>query len=273
MCCVNKHWLYFCDRRRTILKTDPNQTILMSKSQNSETVQEEELVLFQVDTGDIVKLKQILDECVSNTFLKPSHLETLDPRAKNIGLLEDHKLNNTKLILMATACAFAMVAQFARVPFPESRPLLGACCAVYFLLSGILQLIFTFIDKDCILITKPMPDSEAAANWKKNPLITKPMSDSEASANLKKNPNLNKYGLRIRTIFPRFSEFYTVQIEYQNLENSPFVSQTWSVGQFFDKEGMFDEYGLQYEVEATFRRFERGDFDKVKDANKKAKKD
>jgi signal peptidase complex subunit 2 len=231
----------------------------MSKSQASETVQEEELVLFQVDTGDIVKLKQILDECVSNTFLKPSHLEAIDPRAKNIGLNEDHKLNNTKLILMATACAFAMVAQFAPVPFPESRPLLGACCAVYFLLSGVLQLIFTFVDKDCILITKPM-------------------SDSEASANLKKNPNLTKYGLRVRTIFPRFSEFYTVQIEYQNLENSPFVKQTWSVGQFFDKEGMFDEYGLQYEVEATFRRFERGDFDKVEEdattnSQKKAKKE
>lgn len=225
----------------------------MSKSANTKnsTTEEEEVVLLQVDTGDIIKLKQILDETVANTFLSENTLEGHDPRAKNIGLAEDHKLNNIKLILMTIACAFAMIAQFSPLPFPESRPLLGFCCAVYFMLSGILQLITTFLDKDCILITKPLV---------KAPVDT-----------LKKNPNLTKFGLRIRAIFPKFSEFYTVRIEFQDMENSPFVSKTWSVGQFFDKEGMFDEYGLQYEVEALYRKFESGKFDK--EESNKAKKD
>ena len=201
------------------------------------------MVLLQVDTGDIIKLKQILDETVANTFLEENTLEGLDPRSKNVGLREDHKLNNIKLILMTVACIFAMIAQFSPLPFPESRPVLGCCCALYFMLSGVLQLITTFLDKDCILITKVLD----------NFMTTK--------ENLKKNPNLTKYGLRVRTIFPKFSEYYTVRIEFQDMENSPFAKQTWSVGNFFDKEGMFDEYGLQYEVESLYRRFESGKFD------------
>jgi hypothetical protein len=55
------------------------------------------------------------------------------------------------------------------------------------------------------------------------------------------------------------------------MENSPFTQKSWSVGQFFDKEGMFDEYGLQYEVEALYRKFESGKFDT--EDSVKAKKD
>ena len=139
------------------------------------------------------------------------------------------------------------------MPFPESRPVLGSCCAVYFMLSGVLQLIQTFVDKDCILITKSVESGSASKDI------------------LKKNPNLTKYGLRVRSIFPKFSEFYTVRIEFQDMENSSFVKKRWTVGQFFDKEGMFDEYGLQYEVEALYRRFESGKFDTEGDG--KAKKD
>jgi len=206
--------------------------------------EEEEVVLLQVDTGDIIKLKQILDETVANTFLEENTLEGHDSRAKNIGLHENHRLSNIKLILMAVACAFAMVAQFSPLPFPDCRPILGVCCAVYFTLSGVLQLITTFLDKDCILITKALEGDDA-----KKPAV-------------KNNPNLAKYGLRVRTIFPRFSEFYTVRIEFEGLENSPFVKDTWSVGEFFDKEGMFDEYGLQYAVEKLYRKFESAKFEK-----------
>jgi signal peptidase complex subunit 2 len=228
----------------------------MSKSEktnNTNITEEEEVVLLQVDTGDIIKLKQILDETVANTFLSENTLEGHDPRSKNIGLGEDHKLNNIKLILMTVACMFAMIAQFSPMPFPESRPVLGSCCAVYFMLSGVLQLIQTFVDKDCILITKSVESGSASKDI------------------LKKNPNLTKYGLRVRSIFPKFSEFYTVRIEFQDMENSSFVKKRWTVGQFFDKEGMFDEYGLQYEVEALYRRFESGKFDTEGDG--KAKKD
>jgi len=220
-----------------------NEEIVSDDDEEEED--EEEMVYLQVDTGDIIKLKQILDETVAGAFLEENGLKAEDSggRSKNIGLSEDQTWNNIKLVIMTVACAFAMVAQFAPLPFPESRPVLGGCCAIYFALSGVLQLITTFLDIDCILITK---------------VIKK---DQITEASRKKNPHLLTHGLRIRTSLPRFSEYYTVIIEFQGLEDSPFVSKEWSVGQFFDVEGMFDEYGLEDEVEQLYRRFTAGKFD------------
>lgn len=203
-----------------------------------EAVIEEEMVmeLLQVDVGDVVKLKQILDETVASTVL--GHWK------------EDYRWDNCKLAIMAAACAFAMVAQFAPIPFPESRPLLGVCCCLYFAFSGILQFITTFIDKDCILLTKPLV--------------------VETKKGQNNNTLLAKHGLRVRTNLPRFSEHYSVILEFQNLERSPRVEQTWSVGQFFDVEGMFDEVGLVQAVEELYKRLEAGKYD-TSDADKKKK--
>jgi hypothetical protein len=49
-----------------------------------------------------------------------------------------------------------MVAQFYPMPFPDSRPLLGVCCAAYFTASSVLQLIVTYLEKDCIMTTAPV---------------------------------------------------------------------------------------------------------------------
>lgn len=203
-----------------------------TKDGEEEVFEADELELLQVDLGDMVKLKQILDEAVAAALLDKF-------------LEEDYRLDNIKLSIMVSACLFAMVAQFAPLPFPESRPILGACCCCYFILSGILQLITTFIDKDSILLTKPLPSTKTS------------------------NATLQKYGVRVRSQFPRFSEFYTIILEFQGMENSPNVEQRWSVGQFFDKEGMFDEIGLQQEVEALFLRLDSGKYDNKGASSKK----
>jgi signal peptidase complex subunit 2 len=197
-----------------------------------EDYEEDELELLQVDLGDMVKLKQILDEAVAAALLD-KYLE------------EDYRLDNFKLAIMIAACLFAVVAQFAPLPFPDSRLILGTCCCCYFILSGVLQLITTFIDQDAILLTKPLP------------------------ANKTSNKDLQKSGVKVRSQFPRFSEFYTVILEYQGVENPPSVEQKWSVGQFFDKEGMFDEIGLQQEVEALFSRLDSGKYDNKGASSKK----
>lgn len=189
---------------------------------------ETEMELQQIDTGDMVKLKQVLDETVAGTF-------------GDLDLKEDHFLDNIKLSLMTLACAFAMVAQFAPVPFPDSRPMLGVCCCVYFFFSGLLQFIATYIDRDAIMMTKACNTDDVY---------------------VKKNVDMKKYGLRIRTSLPRFDEHYTLIIEFQGMDNSPFVKKTWSVGKFFDVEGMFDEIGLMEEVYGVFKKFTKGDYDK-----------
>jgi signal peptidase complex subunit 2 len=205
----------------------------MAKSKKSEKVEavdvvpveevddEDEMELLQVDVGDQVKLKQILDETVASTILEQ--------------IQEDYRLDNMKLALMSVACGFACIAQFAPVPFPESRPILGTCCCLYFVLSGFLQLITTFVDKDCILLTKPAKST--------------------------KNANLKNYGIRVRTNLPRFSEYFTLILEFQKMPNTPYVEQKWSVGQFFDVEGMFDEVGLMEAVKEVYKKLEAGQYE------------
>ena len=189
---------------------------------DDEDYEEDELELLQVDLGDMVKLKQILDESVASAILEQME--------------EDYRLDNFKLAIMVSACLFAVVAQFAPIPFPASRPLLGICCCIYFILSGVLQLITTFIDKDSILLTKPLVKNV-------------------------KNRDMEKHGVRVRSQLPRFSEWYTVILEFQGRENSPLAEQKWSVGQFFDKEGMFDEIGLIKEVQSLYHRMAQGKYD------------
>ena len=214
---------------------------------------EEEMELLQVDVGDVIKVKQILDEAVAETLVS----EELSSHGDKVQLEEDYRHENIKLFLMALACVFAAVAQFGLASdFPNNRMWLGICCASYFCLSGVLQLIMAFIDKDCIMMTKAVSDDDMIKLIKKSG-----------------NKEMDKYGIRVRTQFPRFSEFYTVILEFQGKEpTSEFVKGTWSVGQFFDVDGYFDEEGLMEEIEGLYRRFEAGKFDKPEDETVSAKK-
>jgi signal peptidase complex subunit 2 len=94
---------------------------------------------------------------------------------------------------MLVACAFAMVAQFYPMPFPESRPLLGVCCLAYFLASTIIQLIVSYAEQDAILTTQPLEGG-------------------------------GEGGLRVRTQFPRFQDEYTVILEEVGIKDPPTVS-------------------------------------------------
>lgn len=140
---------------------------------------------------------------------------------------------------MTASCVFAMIAQFAPLPFPESRPVLGICGSLYFILSGLLQLITTYIDKDAIVWTLPAVKHQGT-----------------------------DVPVCVRSNFPRFSEFFTVHMELvlkdekgTILPNPPMVTQTWSVGQFFDKEGYFWEAGIMEETKKVLQRLEAGKYD------------
>lgn len=208
-------------------------------------VVDEEVELLQVDVGDIMKVKQILDETVAETMVS----EDLSAHGQAVQLKESHGQGNLKLFLMALACAFAAVAQFALKGAELSsahRIWLGVCCVSYFAISGILQLLMTFVDKDCIMTILPLTDPHAIK------LVVRQGG----------NKYLDKHGMRVRSQFPRFSEFYTVILEFQG--GPPHhVQQTWSVGQFFDVEGYFDEEGVMLEIESLYRRFEAGKFDSL----------
>ena len=95
-----------------------------------------------IDLHDAAKLKQILDESVC-MFLCDS-----------LTFREDESLVNLKLFLMTVACAFALFAQLGGIPFPSGRWLLAGCCGLYFVVSGVLQAIATFVEKDILMETR-----------------------------------------------------------------------------------------------------------------------
>lgn len=210
-------------KKKSSTKEEPPVPAKVEKSETEESVIE----LHQVDTGDIIKVKQVLDETVVSALANTSQLK------------ENHHVGNVKLILMALACGFAAVAQFAPIPFPENRLLLGVCGTIYFILSGILQLILWFVEDDAIMIT--YPDGTSG----------------------------EKKGLRVRTAFPRYTEFFTLMLEYEDRKElkkkgeSPveFVKETWSVGNFFDVDGYFDAAGFDKAVDGVYERFKKKQFD------------
>ena len=147
----------------------------MGGSNSAEAPKEDEDPPVNVDTGDSVKVKLTLDKAFVKAVLEH-------------GYGEHHSLDNVKLLLMLAACIFAMVAQFWPLPFPKSRPLLGVCCSMYFVLSGILQLIVWFVERDAILFTTSAVPSSAGG-------------DTPAKRKRNGTPEI---GLRIRSSFPRF---------------------------------------------------------------------
>lgn len=94
-----------------------------------------------IETGDSVKVKQVLDDSTMAAVV-------------DAGFEANYSWENFKLFLMFLSCVFAMLAQFYPMPFPDSRLLLAVCCGLYFIISTVLQCIVVFVDKDTIMFTK-----------------------------------------------------------------------------------------------------------------------
>lgn len=94
-----------------------------------------------IETGDSVKVKQVLDDSTMAAVV-------------DAGFEANYNWENFKLFLMFLSCVFAMLAQFYPMPFPDSRLLLAVCCGLYFIISTVLQYIVVFVDKDTIMFTK-----------------------------------------------------------------------------------------------------------------------
>ena len=81
---------------------------------------------------------------------------------EELGYPEDHYWSNAKLLIMFSATAIALFGQFypcdPRTGDAQSRAIVIMCVVAYFVLSVLLQLVITFVDKDTIMITKtPAP--------------------------------------------------------------------------------------------------------------------
>ena len=101
------------------------------------------------------------------------------------------------------------------MPFPDSRIYVGICCALYFISSVVLQLVYFVVDGDVIF--KSLPNSKYGEKY-----------------------------VQIRTNLERFQEDYTIIFEWCDSKGTVLTSkeETEKIGNLFTKDGQFYEYGV-----------------------------
>ena len=123
---------------------------------------------------------------------------------------------------MTFACVVALVAQFFPLDLTHGRIVVGACCALYFIASGVLQLIIFYLDGDIIYTS--LPDKSRGGQF-----------------------------LVLRTGLERFEETYKIVVEIRDEQDRGKVLSTqsgeFSVGKFFSKSGEYYEAGLDKAVQ------------------------
>lgn len=180
--------------------------------------------------GDTTTMKRLLDDAVISVLLE-----------KNEGhqYVEDTSMSNLKLVIGFAGVGSSAVSHAYPATFPKNWWVLLACCAWYFAMSGILQLLLSFVELESILIVR-----------------------GKARADGTKQQNLN-----VSTYMPRYQEMFTLGITpvpggALSLMSAPSFRPTvpggntapgclqreWSVAEYFDEDGDFDEEKFMEQV-------------------------
>ena len=155
---------------------------------------------------DVPSYKRVLDEALLSALERGALLE------------EDLSYGNAKLLIMAAASASAVIAQLWPLPFPDNRALLCVCVVIYFGLSGVYQVLTSFVDQDFIFTSKP----RKAAAGGRAPVV-------------------------VRASLSRFSERYTAIVECPR--GREVSRMELALGGLFTAGGEFAELKFEREVQ------------------------
>jgi len=197
----------------------------------------------RTNLGDSATIKRLLDDAVVDVMLDDS----------SFGYVEDTSMSNLKLVLGFSAVGASLLSHVYPAPFPRNWWCLLFCCAFYFIMSGVLQLLLTFVELESIILLKQ--DSRSA----------------------ERTPARTVKGLNISSAFPRFQEKYTLAItpipgcgrgvmalarappfrpDLPNGNESLYcLQQTWSVENYFDEDGIFAEESFVESVKDFLHRY------------------
>ena len=182
---------------------------------------DKDLVPKKTNLGDTATIKRILDDAAINVVLNEDEMH----------YVEDTALSNLKLVVGFAGVGSSGVSHAYPAAFPKNWWVLLACCAFYFICSGILQLLLSFVELESIL------------------LVTGKKGSS---------------GLNFSSHFPRFQEMYTLGVtplpsgslglpfapkfrphvegeKPARAEEPGCMQRSWPVNEFFDDEGNFLE--------------------------------
>eukprot|EP01119_Soliformovum_irregulare_P003196 TRINITY_DN13533_c0_g1_i1.p1 TRINITY_DN13533_c0_g1~~TRINITY_DN13533_c0_g1_i1.p1 ORF type:complete len:198 (-),score=55.61 TRINITY_DN13533_c0_g1_i1:4-564(-) len=166
----------------------------------------------KINLCDPGAIKRVLDDAITKYFME------------ELCLGEETSLSNIKLILGFISVSLALTAQFYPAPFPENYYVLLICCPIYFVLSGILQYIATYKEKEYILFTMP----------------TGP----------------GKKGIKVRASLPKYSYDFTVGITPIDGNESQETKMTKSIGVWFDEEGKFYNEIFSQDLSKLFEEYD-----------------
>lgn len=97
----------------------------------------------KVNLSDATQIKNALDDCLIKFLESQSYVQ-------------DYTISNWQLLLGILSVMFALTAQYFPLEFPHNYYVLLVCCTSYFILSGILTFISSYIEKDFIMFSKPI---------------------------------------------------------------------------------------------------------------------
>lgn len=192
----------------------------------------------RLNTGDAATIKRMLDDAVIQVML--------DDSEEGLGYKEDIALSNLKLVVGFAGVGASLVSHVYPAPFPKNWLCLLLCCAWYFLMSGVLQLILSFCELESILLVRGKSKGEV--------------------------------GLNFSTHMPRFQEMFTLAItplptgslglasapKFKPVMTSSEVEvsedgsqKQWPCNHFFSEEGLFAEEAFIAEARAFIVEYEK----------------
>ena len=205
----------------------------------------------RTNLGDTATIKRILDDAVIEVrtahFPTPTatgvivgdnhHLTVRRPGQVLLdegerGYNEDTSMSNLKLFIGFSGVGASLLSHVYPAPFPRNWWCLLLCCAFYFAMSGLLQLLLSFVELESILLLRGKSDGKQRS----------------------------VPGLNVSSHFPRFQEIYTLGITpvpkgFLALASAPkfrpdvpggntaahCLQRSWAVEKYFDEEGIFAE--------------------------------
>ena len=157
-------------------------------------------------------------------------------------------MSNLKLLIGFSGVGASLVSHVYPAPFPRNWWVLLWCCAFYFLMSGVLQLLLSFVELESILVLRGKKRADGSGR---------------------------EPGLNISSNFPRFQEMYTLgvtrvpggslalmsapQFRPDLPDGNPAagcMQRSWSVEKFFDEDGVFAEEAFLAVCEKFLREYQ-----------------
>jgi len=194
----------------------------------------------KTNLGDTATIKRLLDDAAIDVLLND----------QDMGYVEDTSMSNLKLLIGFSAVGASLLSHVYPAPFPRNWWCLLFCCAFYFIMSGVLQLLLTFIELESILLLRVDQKSKVSRDVR---------------------------GLNVSSSFPRFQNMYTLAItpvpgsgrgvvalarsppfrpDLPEGNDSPHcLQQAWPVEHYFDEEGVFAEESFMEAVKEFLQRY------------------